>query len=300
MKTAAILTALTLACPVFGQQNKTPFVREGSIGDVKKEAPTRIGPETLELDSWVGQKFILLPKARNSFDYQSFDPQLSYKEWMGKILVVNKIDREPVDGESLRKVHFRSEDGKSVSAKLYTDSIDDIAPVRDLEFARNRWLGKTIWIKKGELATWNAEKSEFGSVKFQNCSPIVVTDVIAGWYAHVPIRLILKTPDGREGYDDVNVSGTNVAEVLRKFGAFEERFMEDDPRLTKNWPQETWKAIEDKKIFIGMTAEQAEWSWGKPKKISEMITARGSEQQWIYHDNRVIFVSEGKITAAQN
>ena len=148
--------------------------------------------------------------------------------------------------------------------------------------------------------TWNAEKSEFGGVNFQNCSPVVVTDVVAGWYSDNPIRLIIKVPDERVGYADINVSGTNVAEILRKFCHFEERFMEADPRLTKTWPAETWKAIEDGKVFIGMTAEQAEWSWGKPKKITEMITARGAEQQWIYHDNKIIFVSEGKITAAQN
>jgi hypothetical protein len=300
MKIAFVLLPfLLLICPAFGQQN--PFVREGSIGDVKKKSPERIGPGTIEPEEWVGQKFILLPQNKSTQgSFLGFDPPLPYKNWVGKILVVTEIDKQSVNDQSLRKVHFRSEDGKLISARLYDDSIDEIAPLRDLEFARNRWLGKTIWIKQGGLNTWNDETSEFGFFKFQNCSPLKVIDVIAGWYADTPIRLILKSPDGREGYDDINVSGTNVADILRKHGAFEENFMEDDPRLTKKWPQETWKAIEDKKVFIGMTAEQAEWSWGKPKEIRETLTARGSEQQWIYHDNKAIYVSADKVTAAQN
>ncbi len=299
MKIAFLLLFLTFVGRSFCQQN--PFVREGSIGEVKIDIPTRIGPGTLELESWPGQKFILLPKSSDSLGYfLDFEPRLSYREWVGKTLVASKIDKQPAGGQGFRKVHFRSEDGKSITADLIGEGIHEIAPIRDLEFARDRWLGKKIWIKRGDLATWNVEKSEFGSVRFKNCSPVVVTDVVAGWFDLSPIRFIIKVPDGRIGFVDISVSGTNVAEQLREFEHFEKRFMEADPRLTKAWTEETWKAIEDGEVFIGMTSEQVEWSWGKPKKVTQMITARGSEQQWIYHDNRVVFVSEGKVSAAQN
>lgn len=117
MKTAFLLLFLTFVGCSFCQQN--PFVREGSIGEVRKEVPTRIGPGTLEVAAWPGQNFILLPQSSDTPGYfLHFEPRLSYREWVGKILVVSKVDNEPTGGQSFRKVYFRSEDGKSVAADL--------------------------------------------------------------------------------------------------------------------------------------------------------------------------------------
>jgi len=84
-----------------------------------------------------------------------------------------------------------------------------------LEYARSNWLGKTLWLRDNNLATWDESSQQFGSVKLKKYSPVVVEDAVAGWYNHAPIRLILKTEKGEIGFRDVNVTGTNISDLLR-------------------------------------------------------------------------------------
>ena len=289
------LCVLLIAAPCSAQN---PFIREGSIGQSKPKQKQEEGLATLEIHEWVGQKFIFLPKSKETqeYGYQSFKPRLPYDKWVGKTVTVLEV--RPSTG--FAEVSFRTADGKAIKAQAFGHTIHGIAPMRDLEYARSNWLGKTLWIRRNNMATWDESTGKFGTVKFKKYSPLTVEDVVAGWYEHAPVRLILKTKQGETGFDDVSVSGTNIGERLRQMDTFSKNFLEQDPRLDKDWPPEIWSKIEDGKVAIGMTAEQSRMSWGDPQSINRTVTAHGADEQWVYRNNSYLYMKDGKVTAMQN
>jgi len=59
---------------------------------------------------------------------------------------------------------------------------------------------------------------------------------------------------------------------------FRERYVNSHPGLD----DKTREAILKGQIFIGMTAEQVEASWGSPDKIHKSVGATWSREQWVY------------------
>jgi hypothetical protein len=96
---------------------------------------------TLEIGALTGQRFVLLQKIAKAqpFGYQSFEPSLPYSQWVGKVLEVAGVESgtPPV-------VLFKTADGTTVRATAYNGTIHDIAPLRDLDYARKRWLAKSL------------------------------------------------------------------------------------------------------------------------------------------------------------
>ena len=280
--------------------SQTPFIREGSIGQPASKSDAdqdKFG--TLEIKDWKGQKFIFLPESKKlqHYGYQGFNPPPTYDKWVGKILTVVDVNTK----EILPEFTFKSSDGKTIRAKAYGDSIHGIAPLRDLEYAHSNWLGKTFWIADSRgLVTWDETTEQYGSVKAKKYSPLVVQDVVASWDDNSPIRIILKIAKGDIGFRDVNASGTNIGPTLRRYSRFADEFLEQDPRLTKNWPEEIWTAIEAGKVFIGMTSEQARMSWGEPKSVNRTATTHGTDEQWVYGSSTYLYIEAGKVTAVQN
>lgn len=55
------------------------------------------------------------------------------------------------------------------------------------------------------------------------------------------------------------------------------------------------------KPSIGMTAEEVRNSqWGEPEKINKTTTASTIHEQWVYSNNRYIYLDNGIVTAIQN
>lgn len=50
-----------------------------------------------------------------------------------------------------------------------------------------------------------------------------------------------------------------------------------------SWPNETCNTIAEKKISIGMTADQVRASWGKPYRINSSMGAGWEHEQWVVH-----------------
>ena len=123
---------------------------------------------------------------------------------------------------------------------------------------------------------------------------------MAGWYSHTPVRFILQAPSGEEGYVDVHLSGTNVPDKLSVYNKFEEHFLPEDPKRIHNWPSTVWSAIEEGKVFIGMTEEQAILSRGKPKEINRTITSNIKNEQWVYGSGSYLYFDNGRLTAFQD
>lgn len=279
---------------------QNPYIREGSIG--KNTTPDVIKNDSFPfrpISSWIGERFIFLPRSKSTqkYGYQSFKGSPSYDKYVGRIAKVISVKERT----GLWDINFEMEDnGHKLTATAYTESIDDIAPVADIDSARSKWLGKTLWLVKNKLDTYNEDIEEFGSVKLKKYSPVKVIDIVCGWYNHIPVRFILKTSTGEEGFEDINLSGTNVSAILRDNGKFEDYFFTQDPRTIYQWPNRVWSSIEEGKVFVGMSVEQAKMSWGKPEKVNKTVKQNIVHEQWVYDSDNYLYFENGVLITIQN
>ncbi len=63
-------------------------------------------------------------------------------------------------------------------------------------------------------------------------------------------------------------------------------------------------AVNSRKIFIGMTADEAIQSWGRPTRVNADISARGRQEQWVYRRgggaDQYVYVENGIVTTIQD
>lgn len=297
---------------------QSPYIREGSIGKQNSvTAPADNGsPKYRPMQSWVGERFMFLPMPKDlqHYGYQDVTevkgddvgdvPEESrscaYQECVGRIVTV--VALAPDAGGPLSDfytVKLKMDDGgKIYTTKAVREQMENLAPLADLEYARKAWLGRTLWFIGREVDTYDAETGKINTLHLKKCSAVNVIDVVAGWYSFEPIRLVIRNESGEEGFVDVNVTGTNVSEVLRDRGRLGDSFLMVDPRLTYNWTPEVWSAIEESRVFAGMTAEQALMSWGKPIQVRTTMTEAVRHEQWVYPHN-FLYVDNGRVTAIQ-
>jgi hypothetical protein len=64
------------------------------------------------------------------------------------------------------------------------------------------------------------------------------------------------------------------------------------------WDMDICQTIDQKKVSIGMTAEQVTLAWGKPEKINTTITANIHREQWVYGEE-YLYVQDGVLHSMQ-
>lgn len=65
-----------------------------------------------------------------------------------------------------------------------------------------------------------------------------------------------------------------------------------------DWSMGNCDAIDQREVVIGMTAEQARLSWGKPERVNSTIVAQAERDQWVYGGG-YIYVRDGLVEAVQ-
>ena len=61
------------------------------------------------------------------------------------------------------------------------------------------------------------------------------------------------------------------------------------------------KAIEEKRVVIGMTAAQCRAAWGTPTAVNRTVTSSGQNEQWVYRTtDRYLYLDNGILTTVQN
>ena len=286
----AIFPVVTLAQPET-RQNISP--EKKSELKPAEAAPTPFPYHPI--GSWVGKRFIFLPKPKGSESgtYEDFSRAVSHQKYARRVARVVSAD----DSGASAYIEFEMEDDGE-RLRVFTvankESVRGMALLDDIENARKQWAGKTVWGKMLMISSYDEQSGAITMTQVKKFGPLKVVDVIPGWDEEKPARFKLETPDGKQGFVDLNLSGTNVQKEVRHVSRFEDHLLAENPRLKYKWRADVWSAIEKGQVYPGMTEEQVKMSWGEPDKVTR--TAAG--EVWTYISGALVF-KKGVLSGSQ-
>ncbi len=258
-------------------------------------------PSPRPFSKWIDERFVVLPRppSRRRDAYEALEVRDKIgrhptpEEMAGAVLKVTSVQHDRVTPI----VTFVREDTKQeYIGRAAAGSLEDLAPLADIEAARKEWQGKTLWLAAPDLQTLGGGSEDPRVLPVKRLARVDVVDVQPGWSSNAPIRFILRTGAGSLGFRDVHTTGTNVPEAHRQRHGFERAFLTQDPRAEFDWPKEVWAAIEDTRVVVGMTTAQARMSWGAPRRVERIISGSGREERWTYADRRALVLVDGLVT----
>jgi len=206
-----------------------------------------------------------------------FDYNPGYIEYHGRTVKILSIG----GSRYFPKIQIALEDNqKEFTIITQGGAMESFIYVPDIEAAKAQWLNATLWYKNNSIPCCYQEAIDsMGAIPVKKYSPVRVIDVGASWDNTRPIRFTVQTPDGQQGFVDVNVSGINVPHAVRGQNRITDLFYNQDPHTLFNWPANIWSAIDSGNVDIGMTTQQVRMSWGSPKDTS---TDGPGRSQWNY------------------
>lgn len=234
------LFILTIVPPVSTQD---PGSKQKLASEKKAEKKTGTEAEPIitatlfpyhSVDTWLGQRFVFLPgpKASEEKTYDDFYGKIIHKQYSGRIAKVISVE----DFSGRIHLEFEMEDSKErLRARTAPgkDSLTGMALFDDIQNARQQWMGKTLWCRESRLSVYDEQGDTVSLLMIKKYSPLKVAEVIAGWNEERPVRFVLETADGKRGFVDLNLSGTNVFKEVRHLGRFEHSFILEDPRKAR-------------------------------------------------------------------
>jgi hypothetical protein len=286
----AIFSVVTLAQPET-RQNVTP--EKKSESKTVEAAPTPFPYHPI--GSWVGKRFIFLPKPKGSESgtYEDFSRSVTHQKYAGRVARVVSAN----DSSASAYIEFEMEDDGE-RLRVFTvankESVRGMALLDDIENARKQWAGKTVWGKMLMISSYDEQSGAITMTVVKKFAPLKVIDVVPGWDEEKPARFKLETPDGKQGFVDLNLSGTNVQKEVRYLSRFEDHLLPENPKLKYKWRADVWAAIEKGQVYQGMTEEQVKMSWGEPEKVTR--TAAG--EVWTYTSGTLVF-KKGILSGSQ-
>jgi hypothetical protein len=276
-----------------------PETRQNITTEKKSESkPVEAAPTPFPyhpIGSWVGKRFIFLPKPKGSESgtYEDFSRLVTHQKYAGRVARVVSAN----DSGASAFIEFQMEDDGE-RLRVFTvankESVRGMAFLDDIENARKQWAGKTVWGKMLMISCYDEQSGAITMTAVKKFGPLKVVDVVPGWDEEKPARFKLETPDGKQGFVDLNLSGTNVQKEVRNLSRFEDHLLPENPKLKYKWKADVWSAIEKGQVYPGMTEEQVKMSWGEPDKITR--TAAG--EIWTYTSGALVF-KKGILSGSQ-
>ncbi len=222
---------------------------------------------------------------------------LNFKKYVGRVgKIIGLPKNKQTNFEQSRGIYtsleIQMEDNKE-EIKILIVGTYALVPVAPIDKARMAYKGKTIWFRDTTLSTYDQDSNSFGTLNLTKLyMPLTVIDVVVGWNTVSPVRLVLKTKSGEEGY--VDYSAENFEEN------FSDNFFTRDPRAVYKWSARAWAYIEDGQVWVGMTKAQAQLAWGEPNSVNRTTTRRGVMEQWVYGSSSYLYFGNGVLTSYQN
>lgn len=195
------------------------------------------------------------------------------------------------------------ETGERLRALASGGNVRGLGPVADIERARPLYVGKTLWRDAGSLQTLDEKSGKVSFVGVEPFDALKVVAVTAGWDDAAPVRIVVRTPAGAEGFVDVNFSGTNVSAILRNHHRFDNEFQLAPPakesvaeaaKSYKPTAEALARAASGKDVlgwqqgWWGMTADELLRTFSPQiKKLPKRDIYRGTYAEYIIPDYRV-------------
>jgi len=174
--------------------------------------------------------------------------------------------------------------------------IDEVDKVKELLINKSLYITTSQWMKD--------DKEGLGRYSFSNPKFVKVTIANVGLGSQDgPCKIVFKqigNKNDEEYYLNIRFSGINKGVGVFGFD-FDNVFSFEDPKLKyPNISDEIWEKIQNGKVKIGMTKEECELSWGKPKDINKTITSGILSEQWVYSTSSYLYFTNGKLESIQN
>jgi hypothetical protein len=260
-------------------------------------------------DKWVGLLFVLLPKNRMfekfGYDLTVVSPsakagaaalangRLRADTFAGRCLKVTKVEKA---GGEWRVT--MSGEGVTVTGVTKLGAIEGLAPAHDLDSARIRWRGATLYAAPRLINTYDSAAARFGSIAVSVTEPLRVLDVRWGQtpLPPKPLWILVESKSGARGFIPVHYSWTNVLAVKRTGPVpWEADVLERDPRSLYTWDRAVWETIDKHNVFRGMTPAQVRLSWGIPLHEEIERGTAGTIRTWTYESGNARFVNDSLV-----
>jgi hypothetical protein len=100
-----------------------------------------------------------------------------------------------------------------------------------------------------------------------------------------------KAKQAAEEFEKKRIESENLVELSGKA----KQIKTDHP----SWTNVQCNDIADKRVWVGMTADQAISSWGKPQKRNKTVVQSGTHEQWVYPSDQYLYFENGTLTSLQ-
>ena len=270
----------------------------------------------LPIAKWVGQKFVVLTKQNlvRQFGYELYltpECALSKKkldpDWetarhhircdkLEQLIIVAQ-EVKPAGKDYLVKFEHE-QSGRAIFGKTQQGSLEGIALTADLDSAKSKWLGKTIYSVRRFIDTFDSATGSLGMIKVKIEQPLVVTGVKWGMtpLPPKPLRIEVKTARGEKGFIPTRISWTNTITDKKTDGApWSEDIMDIDPKKVYSWDETMWETINNHSIATGMTSEQVRLSWGPPQSVVK--SASNNSETWSFGAQSLVFVNDSLVSS---
>ena len=142
-------------------------------------------------------------------------------------------------------------------------------------------VGKRIWLSHQYFSQGKIDELETKTeLKFKHLDAVKVLEVSNDQAKYSirsqigPFFILVQLKNGRKGV--IQYPGVDYAIHYKN-------------PFSSKWKTSSISKIKDRKVWVGMSKEQAILSWGKPKKVNSTITARGRSEQWVYGSQYIYF-----------
>ena len=132
------------------------------------------------------------------------------------------------------------------------------------------------------------------------CLSIQAPAIAQAFKCIVDKKLVYQGTPCSTGGEQVNLSGAGKSDTTST-GAT--HWKKELARLDRKEKVES--AIQNRNVFVGMTAEEALRSWGKPTKINQTFSGSGTSEQWVYHrgggiEGQYVYLTNGIVQSIQS
>ncbi|HEX7318566.1 MAG TPA: hypothetical protein VF297_31955 [Pyrinomonadaceae bacterium] len=289
-----------------------PFALPGQEGATATASPSPTEFETKPITEWAGERFVFLGRdpSLRKYGYQLIYPAdrtigtLPYDGYVGKVVRVTGVVPSSTRVSGSYNVEMVVEEtGERLRALASGGTVRGLGPVADVERARALYVGKTLWREAGSMQTVDERSGKTSFIGVGPFDSLKVVAVTAGWDDSAPVRIVVRTPAGEEGFVDVNFSGTNVAGILRNHHRFDKEFQLVAParesnaeaaRSYKPTSEVLARAASGKDVlgwqqgWWGMTADELLQTFGSQlQKLPKRDLYRGTYAEYVIPNYRV-------------